>query len=75
MMGIQILQWAGTACLLSMYVLMSFFPELYPWNIVAGLFGGGFFFSWAYIVANKPQMVVNIAGMSVCLAGLIRFWY
>jgi len=74
-MVIQFLQWAGTACLLSMYILMSFFPELYPWNIVAGLFGGGFFFSRAYIVANKPQMVVNIAGMSVCLAGLIRFWY
>ena len=54
---------------------MSFFPELYPWNIVAGLFGGVFFFSWAYIVVNKPQMVVNIAGMVVCVAGLVRYWY
>jgi hypothetical protein len=28
----ETLQWAGTACLLVMYVLMSFYPHLHPWE-------------------------------------------
>lgn len=68
----SILQWAGTACLLTMYVLMSFFPELYPWNLVAGLSGGVFFFLWSHRVKNTQQMIVNLAGITVCLVGLLR---
>lgn len=64
------LQWAGTAAILVMYVLMSFYPELRPWNIVAGLVGSGFFFTWAYRVGNKQQMLVNAVGAVVCLTGL-----
>ncbi len=57
-----------------MYVVMSFFPELYPMNLVAGCFGGLFYFAWSFRTANKPQMIVNAAGILVCVAGLVRAW-
>ena len=68
------LQWLGTTALITMYVIMSFFPEQYPWNIVAGLFGGAFYFVWSYRTANRPQQIVNAAGILVCVAGLIKAW-
>jgi hypothetical protein len=55
-----------------MYIIMSFFPEMYPWNLVAGCGGGMFYFAWSYRTANKPQMIVNAAGIVVCIAGLVR---
>lgn len=70
----HVLQWAGTTALITMYILMSFFPGLYPWNIVAGLFGGLFYFVWSFRTANTPQMIVNAAGILVCIAGIIRAW-
>ncbi len=70
----SILQWAGTTALITMYILMSFFPELHPWNIVAGAVGGVLYFCWSMRVANKPQMIVNFAGIAVCAAGLLRAW-
>ena len=66
------LQWLGTTALMTMYILMSFFPEMYPWNLVAGCVGGILYFGWSFRVANKPQMIVNAAGIAVCLAGLYR---
>ena len=66
------LQWLGTACLIAMYVVMSYFPELHPVNIILGLLGGVFYFAWSVRVANKPQMIVNAAGVLVCVGGLIR---
>jgi hypothetical protein len=66
------LQWAGTACFMVMYTLMSFFPELHPWNIVAGTMGGSLYLIWSLRVKNKPQIITNLVGISVCLAGLIR---
>lgn len=68
------LQWLGTSALIVMYVLMSFFPELHPWNIVAGCIGGILYFTWSFRTANRPQMIVNLAGITVCLAGLLRAW-
>ena len=70
----QILQWMGTTALIIMYVLMSFYPELHPWNIVAGLIGGVCYFTWTLRVANKPQMIVNAAGIIVCAMGILRAW-
>jgi hypothetical protein len=70
----QILQWLGTTALIIMYVLMSFYPELHPWNIVAGLIGGVCYFTWTLRVANKPQMIVNAAGITVCAMGILRAW-
>jgi hypothetical protein len=68
----NILQWAGTACLITMYVVMSFFPDMYPLNIVMGLLGGSFYFAWCLRVSNRPQMIVNAAGILVCCAGLVK---
>jgi hypothetical protein len=69
------LQWLGTSCLITMYVVMSFFPNLYPLNIILGCLGGMFYFAWSYRVANRPQMLVNMAGILVCLAGLINLYF
>ena len=69
----SILQWAGTACLLTMYIIMSFYPEAYPWNLVAGCAGGLFYLTWSARVRNRPQVLVNLAGMTVTLAGLIKY--
>jgi hypothetical protein len=70
----NILQWAGTVCLLTMYVLMSFFPHLHPYNIVAGLCGGACYLTWTIRVANKPQMLVNGVAIAIGLAGLYKAW-
>jgi len=66
------LQWSGAACLLAMYTLMSFFPHLYPWNIVAGVAGGLCFLTWTIRVRNTPQMIVNAVAITIGLAGLYR---
>jgi hypothetical protein len=68
------LQWAGTASLMTMYVIMSFFPELHPWNLVAGCLGGVLYFAWTLRVANKPQMIVNAMGITITLLGLYKAW-
>jgi hypothetical protein len=70
----EVLQWAGTACLMSMYILMSFFPECRPWNLVAGCLGGICYLAWCVRVANKPQMIVNVMGVTITLAGLFKAW-
>jgi hypothetical protein len=68
------LQWLGTSCLVTMYVVMSFYPELYPINIMLGCVGGLFYFAWSIRAQNKPQMLVNLAGVVVCLLGLIKLY-
>jgi hypothetical protein len=70
----NILQWAGTVCLLAMYVLMSFFPTLHPWNIVCGVLGGAFYLVWTVRVANRPQLIVNAVAITIGLAGLYKAW-
>ena len=70
----EILQWSGTASFMSMYVLMSFFEELRPWSIIAGLIGGLLYLAWSIRVANKPQIITNIVGALVCTAGLVKYF-
>jgi hypothetical protein len=57
-----------------MYTLMSFFPHLHPWNIVAGLCGGACYLAWTIRVANKPQMIVNGVALLIGIAGLVKAW-
>ena len=66
------LQWAGTSALITMYILMSFFPQLYPYNIVAGCVGGLCYFTWSLRTRNRAQIIVNAAGIIVCVAGLLK---
>lgn len=68
----SVLQWAGTSALLCMYILMSFYPNLYPWNLVAGCVGGMCYITWSLRTRNKPQVLVNLAGIVVCVAGLFK---
>jgi hypothetical protein len=70
----NILQWAGTTALMTMYVIMSFRPELHPWNLVAGMTGGLLYLAWSFRTKNNPQIIVNSAGVIVCLMGLYRAW-
>jgi hypothetical protein len=70
----SILQWAGTACLLTMYVLMSFYPNMFPANLVAGMLGGACYLAWSIRVKNKAQVLVNLAGILVCVAGLLKYY-
>jgi len=70
----NVLQWAGTVCLLTMYVLMSFFPNLYPLNIVAAVFGGAFYLTWCLRVRNLPQLIVNVIAITISLAGLFKYY-
>ena len=69
----EVLQWAGTLCILAMYVLMNFFREL-RLDPLAGLLGGLCYASWALRVANKPQLVINVAAITVCLVGLYKIY-
>ena len=66
------LQWAGTSCLLTMYILMSFYPNMYPANLVAGMLGGSFYLAWSVRVKKKAQQLVNLAGIVVCISGLFK---
>jgi len=68
------LQWAGTACFMCMYTLMSYFPELRPWNIVAGTLGGLFYMAWSLRVKNRPQIITNAVSILVCVGGLIKYF-
>jgi hypothetical protein len=70
----EALQWTGTVFILAMYVLMSYFPHLHPWNIVCGLLGGLCYLTWTIRVANKPQMLVNAVAIAVCTGGLFKFF-
>jgi hypothetical protein len=70
----ELLQWAGTAFLLGMYVVMNFFHELHPLQVILGLCGGLCYFAWSFRVANKPQILVNFAGIAVCVAGLVKYF-
>jgi hypothetical protein len=52
-------------------VLMNFFREL-GLDPVFGLLGGLCYAAWAYRVANKPQLLVNVVAISVCVVGLYK---
>jgi hypothetical protein len=68
----EVLQWAGTACFLTMYTVMSFFKELHTVQLIAGCLGGACFLIWSLRVANKQQTIVNIAGVAITLVGLYK---
>lgn len=70
----EIIQWLGTAFILTMYALMNFRPDLYPLNVVMGLGGGVCFFLWAYRVGNRQQMIINAVAIVLCVIGLIKYF-
>ena len=66
----DVLQWTGTVCFMGMYGLMSL--NMYPWNIVAGALGSTCYLVWTIRVANRPQMLVNVVGIAMCVFGLFK---
>jgi hypothetical protein len=55
-----------------MYTVMSFFSEYHTVQLIAGCMGGLLFLAWSIRVANKQQMIVNIAGVVITLIGLYK---
>lgn len=70
----EALQWAGTACFLTMYTVMSFYKELHTLQLIAGCLGGMLFLAWSLRVANKQQTIVNVVGVTITLVGLFKAW-
>jgi len=70
----ELLQWAGTASFMIMYIVMSFFPGCHPWNIVAGAVGASLYLLWSIRVVNVPQLITNVVGLTICLIGLLKAW-
>lgn len=70
----ELIQWTGTVFILAMYVIMSYFPELHPYNILMGLLGGVCYFTWTVRVRNYPQMLINAVAIALCLGGLIKHY-
>jgi O-antigen/teichoic acid export membrane protein len=69
----ELIQWIGTLFVLLMYALMNLAPELAPWNLVAGLLGSICYFVWTIRVKNRPQLLINIVALTLCVAGLIKY--
>jgi hypothetical protein len=68
----EVLQWAGTAFILSMYVVSNFFKGEDDLRNFLALLGGLCYATWAYRVANKPQMIVNVVAITLCVLGLFK---
>ena len=70
----EIIQWTGTVFILAMYAIMSYYPELHPYNIMMGLLGGLCYFTWTVRVRNYPQMLINAVAVLLCVGGLIKHY-
>ena len=71
----EVLQWIGALFIIAMHVLNSaqeYGFDVRPWNIVAAALGTVCFMAWSYRESNRPQLIVNIVAMAVCLIGLHR---
>ena len=68
----DLIQWIGTVNILAMYVVMNYFPNLHPWNIIFGLAGAVCFFTWSTRVQNRPQQLINAVAIAVCVGGLFK---
>ena len=70
----DILQWSGALFVIIGHVCNSIGPSVYPYNIVAFTGGTIAFLWWTLRVANKPQMLVNVVALALCLVGLFKAW-
>jgi len=68
----DMIQWLGTAFVLSMYAAMNLFPEYTAATQIFGLLGALSFFAWTVRVRNYPQMTINAVAMTLCVSGLVR---
>jgi hypothetical protein len=70
----DVLQWIGAVLIIGGHALNSVGPSAYPYNIVSFVVGTAMFTWWAWRVANKPQLTVNVISIAIMVVGLIRAW-
>jgi hypothetical protein len=68
----ELIQWTGTAFVLSMYAVMNLAPEHTVYIQLFGLLGAISFFTWTVRVKNRPQMLINVVAIALCVTGLIK---
>jgi hypothetical protein len=70
----EVLQWAGAFFISVGHVLNTMGSAYHKdfWNIAAFALGTVAFLIWTIRVANKPQMAVNLIGLSAISVGLFR---
>jgi hypothetical protein len=68
------LQWAGVVCILAGHSLNAM-GNADPYNIIAFLIGMFFFITWAVIVKNPAQIVVNFVSILISFFGLYRAFF
>lgn len=68
----EVLQWAGTAFILAMYVVSNFLKGEDDLRNCLGLLGGLCYFVWSMRVANKQQAIVNSVAIVLCIGGLFK---
>jgi len=68
----ELIQWAGTAFILAMYVISNFFPGYDDLRNSVALVGAACFFAWSWRVANKQQMIINGVAIVLCVVGLLK---
>lgn len=66
----SILQWSGAAFIVSGNITNVF--DAYPYNIWIFLFGSICFDTWAFLVKNNAQLVVNTFTILVCIFGIFK---
>ncbi len=69
----EVLQWTGALFIIAGHFLNRV-PEYHPYNIAAFTVGTLMFLLWTLRVANKPQMLVNVVAIALCVDGLYRAW-
>ena len=68
----EVLQWVGAFFIIGLHVLNAIGPSVYPYNIVCATIGTICFLAWSFRVGNKPQLMVNVVAITVCVVGLLR---
>jgi len=70
----EVLQWTGAFFITVGHVLNTLGSAYHKdiWNIAAFAVGTLLFLTWTIRVENKPQMAVNVAGLSTMAVGLYK---
>lgn len=68
----DLLQWAGAILIIAGHILNAVGPAVYPYNILVFSLGTVMFLTWAFRVANKPQITVNFVSVIIGVIGLAR---
>lgn len=68
----ELIQWTGTVFVLSMYAVMNLAPTNTTLIQLLGLLGAASFFAWTVRVKNRPQQLINVVAIVLCVVGLAK---